>query len=48
MLNDIIMKYLQDDICDIKGFDRSTLVSAEEGKFVMKVIPGEDLSLIHI
>ena len=42
MLNDIIMKYLQDDICDIKGFDRSTLVSAEEGKFVMKVIPGED------
>lgn len=36
------MRYLKDDVCDIRGFERSTLVSAEEGKFVMRVVPGED------
>lgn len=42
MLDSVIMKYLEEDVCDIKGFDRSSLISADEGKFIMKVIPGED------
>lgn len=42
MLDSVIMKYLEEDVCDIKGFDRSLLISADEGKFIMKVIPGED------
>lgn len=42
MLDSVIMKYLEEDVCDIKGFDRSSLFSADEGKFVMKVVPGDD------
>lgn len=42
MLSETIMKYLEDDVCDIRGFDRSELVSAEKGHFVMRVVPGED------
>lgn len=43
-LSPVIMQYLKDDVCDIKGFDRSELVSAELGKFEMKVFPGKDCS----
>lgn len=32
MLSDMIMRYLEDDVCDIRGFERSELVSVEEGK----------------
>lgn len=42
MLSEVIMRYLEEDVCDIRGFERSTLIHAEEGKFVMRVIPGED------
>ena len=44
MIDETIMKYLEEDVCDIRGFDRSTLISADEGKFVLKVVPGEDCS----
>lgn len=44
MIDETIMKYLEEDVCDIRGFDRSMLISADKGKFVMKVIPGEDCS----
>ena len=27
MIDETIMKYLEEDVCDIRGFDRSTLIS---------------------
>lgn len=37
-----ILHYLQQDICNIGGFERSKLLTAELGKFVMKVFPDSD------
>lgn len=42
MLDSKIRAYCEEDITDIRGFDRSELVSAEEGRFVMRAYPGAD------
>ena len=42
MLHPVIQAYCEEDIVDIKGFDRSELVRAEEGLFVMRAYPGPD------
>ena len=42
MLDRRIYAYCEEDITNISGFDRSELVSAEEGRFVMHAHPGPD------
>ena len=42
MLDPRIYAYCEEDITNISGFDRSELVSAEEGRFVMHAHPGPD------
>lgn len=42
MLDSKIRAYCEEDITDIRGFDRSELVSVEEGRFVMRAYPGPD------
>lgn len=42
MLDPAILAYCEEDIVDIGGFDRCELVSAEEGRFVMRAHPGSD------
>lgn len=41
-LSPALMQYLNEDVCDIRGFGRSVLVSARRGRFEMTVFPGED------
>lgn len=42
MIDPIIKKYCEEDVTDIRGFDRSELVEATEGRFVMRAHPGPD------
>ena len=42
MLDPRIYAYCEEDITNISGFDRSELVSPEEGRFVMHAHPGPD------
>lgn len=42
MLDPRIRAYCEEDVTDIRGFDRSKLVSVEEGRFVMRAYPGPD------
>lgn len=42
MLHPIIKAYLEEDLVTIGGFDRSRLVHAEEGLFVMRAYPASD------
>lgn len=42
MLDPRIYAYCEEDIVNISGFDRSELISAEEGRFVMHAHPGPD------
>lgn len=42
MLHPKIQAYCEEDVVDIRGFDRSELVEAEEGRFVMRAYPGPD------
>ncbi len=42
MLHPKILAYCEEDIVDLRGFDRSELKEAEEGRFVMRAYPGED------
>lgn len=37
-----ILQYLHQDVCNIGGFERSKLLTAEPGRFEMKVFPGPD------
>ena len=51
MLDPKIRAYCEEDITDIRGFDRSELVSAEEGRFVMRAYPdadcGNNIGTVH-
>lgn len=42
MLDPKIRAYCEEDVVDIRGFNRCELVSAEEGRFVMRAYPGPD------
>ncbi|MDO5335234.1 MAG: PaaI family thioesterase [Coriobacteriia bacterium] len=42
MLDPIIYEYCQEDVVDIRGFDRLELVDADEGRFVIHAHPGPD------
>ena len=42
MLDPKVLAYCKDDVCDIRGFDRSELMKAEPGLFVMRAYPGPD------
>ena len=42
MLDPIVKAYCEEDVVDIRGFDRSELVSAEPGRFHMRACPGPD------
>lgn len=42
MMDPKIQAYCEDDIVDIRGFDRCELVEAEEGRFVLRAHPGPD------
>lgn len=42
MLHPKIRAYCEEDVVDIRGFDRCELVEAEEGRFVMRAYPGPD------
>lgn len=37
-----ILAYLEDDVVDIRGFDRCELREAHEGKFVLRAYPALD------
>ena len=40
MLHPKILAYCQEDVVDIRGFDRCELHEAEEGRFVLRAYPG--------
>lgn len=42
MLDPIVKAYCEEDVVDIRGFDRCELVSAEPGRFHMRAYPGPD------
>lgn len=42
MIDPIIKVYCEEDVVDIRGFDRNELVDLEEGRFVMRAYPGPD------
>ena len=42
MLHPKILAYCQEDVVDIRGFDRCELHEAEEGRFVLRAYPGLD------
>lgn len=42
MIDPIIKAYCEEDIVDIRGFDRNELVDVDEGRFVMRAYPGPD------
>lgn len=42
MIDPIIKAYCEEDVVDIRGFDRNELVDLEEGRFVMRAYPGPD------
>lgn len=42
MLHPIVQYYCEEDVVDIRGFDRTELVEAEEGRFVVRAYPGPD------
>ena len=42
MLHPKILAYCEEDVVDIRGFDRSELREAEEGRFVLRAYPGPD------
>lgn len=42
MLHPIVQYYCEEDIVDIRGFDRTELITAEEGLFVVRAHPGPD------
>lgn len=42
MLDPIVKAYCEEDVVDIRGFDRSELVSAEPGRFHLRAYPGPD------
>lgn len=42
MLHPKILSYCQDDVVDIRGFDRCELHEVQEGRFVLRAYPGPD------
>lgn len=42
MIDPIIKAYCEEDVVDIRGFDRNELVDLDEGRFVMRAYPGPD------
>ena len=42
MLHPEILSYCQDDVVDIRGFDRCELHEVQEGRFVLRAYPGPD------
>lgn len=42
MLHPKILSYCQDDVVDIRGFDRCELYEVQEGRFVLRAYPGPD------
>ena len=42
MLDPKIQAYCEKDVADIRGFDRTVLISIEEGIFIMHAFPGSD------
>lgn len=42
MLHPTIQAYCEEDVVDIRGFDRSELLEADEGRFVVRAYPGKD------
>ena len=42
MLHPIVQAYCEEDVVDIRGFDRNVLHFADEGKFVVRAYPSTD------
>lgn len=51
MIDPIIKAYCEEDVVDIRGFDRNELVDLDEGRFVMRAYPGPDcgnnIGMVH-